>query len=168
MTVRYSDSFTSDGRLIQPSVTNSDQCLVNVLVKYALPGALANGDVLHLCKLPAHCVPVDFTLVNPELDTNASPTCTFDLGILASSGTAISTDAADGGAAWLSASTAFQNASLTQASGSATSQTALFSVVPSSTSDRTVAIDVTAALATAATTGTIYFSFTYRNSRYGQ
>lgn len=52
--------------------------------------ALAANDVAEAVILPADCVPVDLILDTDDLDTNGSPTITFDLGLM--SGTAGAND----------------------------------------------------------------------------
>lgn len=53
----------------------------------SLPDTLAANDLAKLVELPAHCIPVDCVLISDDLDTNATPTIVFDVGILNAAGT---------------------------------------------------------------------------------
>lgn len=51
-----------------------------------IPNTHALNDIVKLCPLPAGCLPVDFKLALEELDSNASDTLTFSVGILNAAG----------------------------------------------------------------------------------
>lgn len=48
----------------------------------SIPNTHADGDIVKLNVLPAGCVIVDFKLLLEELDSNATDTLTYDVGIL--------------------------------------------------------------------------------------
>ena len=124
------------------------------------------NDIIHMCILPANCVPVGYVLQSTDLDS-AGPTITLDFGIITTSagvdGTAISTAANDGGDEWIDGST------LAQAGGIAlhTASAALYSVlkdVRPVNYDRKVALVVSAAATTPAS-GTVGVELFYRAAR---
>lgn len=75
----------------------------NVVAPTAAPTA---NDTQELAVLPAGCVPVDYLISVPDLDTGS--TVTFSLGFLNSTKTDLSTAAAEGGAVLASAKTTAQ------------------------------------------------------------
>lgn len=134
---------------------------VTVKATVALTAAqVAATNVVQFFKLPAGCVPTGYRISNDDLDSNGTPTVTADLGILDSAGTAISTATADGGAKWLSASTALQAAALTLHTASRTAFDVV-NAVTATASERTVAIVLPAGAATGAA-GNIMMEMTYR------
>lgn len=145
----------------EPAPVPVAQELVTVRVDVDLTAAqVVSGNVVQLAVLPAGCVPVSYVFESTDLDTNVSPTATLDLGILADSGTAISTAAADGGDEWIDGST------LPQAGGIAlnTASKALYDVVKAvqaSDEDRVVAAVFASAVATAAA-GKVSLELTYK------
>jgi len=107
--------------------------------------------------LPAGAVPMFVEIDSTRLDTNGTPTLAFSLGVVNDAETAISTAAADGGAAWLTGRTEGRAAGVS-VSGLLTSA-ALRSVQPSRV-DRKIGVQFTGAAATAqaGTIGvTVYF-----------
>lgn len=76
----------------------------------ALPtGDLALNTIGQIGILPAGCVPVDVYVDGTDMDSSTAA-LVFDVGVLDAAGTALSTDAADGGGKWGSttaANTAF-------------------------------------------------------------
>lgn len=87
--------------------TPADICLScdkrNVVAPTAAPTA---NDTQELAVLPAGCVPVDYLIAVPDLDTGS--TVTFSLGFLNTGKTDLSTAAAEGGAVLASAKTTAQ------------------------------------------------------------
>lgn len=94
--------------------------------------------------LPAGCVPVGV-----HIDADAS--VSVDVGIVNDAETAVSTAAADGGAAWASA---------LAANGAAMSFTKAMARVQSASTDRKVGVKVT----TAGTAGVVGMSLAYRSA----
>ena len=116
------------------------------------------GLVVQLLTLPANCVPTGYVLSATDLDTG-TPAITLDFGILNDAGTAISTDAADGGAKWLAGSTLAQAGGIALHTASKTTYDVLGAVQPVD-EDRVVAVVVAVDAATAAA-GTIGLELTY-------
>lgn len=48
----------------------------------SFPATLADGDIAKVCYLPANCMPVDLMVHTEELDSNATDTLTFSVGLL--------------------------------------------------------------------------------------
>lgn len=97
--------------------------------------------------LPAGHVPTGIEIDASQLDSNGTPTLAYSVGILNDAGTAISTAAADGGAAWLTGQTTGRTAG-GSASGLIASRP-LKTVKQSTTADRKIGILITGAAATA-------------------
>lgn len=91
----------AEGKLQTPVPVAQEVISVRVAVAL-LAAQVATGNVVEFLELPAGCVPVGYTLVSTDLD--AATGVTIDLGLLTDAGTAVSTDAADGGAKWVAAS----------------------------------------------------------------
>jgi len=108
---------------------------------------LANGVIGAIGILPGGHVPVAFELDASQLDSNATPTLAYSVGILNAAGTALSTASADGGAAWATGQTTGRTAG-GSASGIVPSR-ALKTAVQSALADRQIGILLTAAAATA-------------------
>ncbi len=128
------------------------------VVAVRFPLAVATGDLAlntigQIGVLPAGCVPVAAYIDSTDVDTGAAA-MVLQLGILDAAGTAFSTAAADGGAAWgatTAANTAFQQQILSQP----------MATVSQSQSDRRLGIKVTTAPTTPAA-GTIGLTLLYR------
>jgi hypothetical protein len=97
--------------------------------------------------LPGGHVPVAIEFDAAQLDSNGAPTWAFSVGILNAAGTALSTAAADGGAAWLTGQTIGRLAG-GSASGPVASRP-MKTVVQSSIADRQIGLLVTGAALTA-------------------
>jgi hypothetical protein len=147
------------GVKIQPIGDDSD--VVSIRLEYNLAAALVINDVLDLGFLPAGHVPVDCMLDSDDLDTNGTPTITLSVGVLNAGKTAISTAAADGGAAWILASTVAQAGGLVRPTIAAITRCA------SSETPRSVGVLVAAAPATGTAVGKVGLTFSYRPSCYG-
>lgn len=147
------------GVKIQPIGDDSD--VVSIRLEYSLAAALVINDVMDLGFLPAGMVPVDCMLDTDDLDSNGTPLITLSVGVLNSGKTAISTATADGGAAWISAST------VAQAGGLVRPTTAPITRCTPTEAPRSVGVLVVAAPATGATTGKVGLTFSYRPSCYG-
>lgn len=117
------------------------------------------ADVVQFFNLPAGCVPVGYTVGVTDMDTG-SPALTANLGLLNAAESAVSTAAADGGAAWLTNLAMSGTAALTLHTATKAAYDILKTVTPS-TVDRIVAFVVTAAAATAAS-GTLSLEFSYK------
>lgn len=72
--------------LVMPDVAGS---VVVQSAVVSIPNTHAANDIIKLNVLPAGCVIVDFKLVLEELDSHATDTLTYDLGILNSDGDGI-------------------------------------------------------------------------------
>lgn len=105
--------------------------------------------------LPAGAVPMFLDIDATDMDTNATPTLAFSLGVVNDAETVISTSSADGGAAWL---TGRQEGRAAGVSGLLTS--AAMRAVQAAQTDRKIGVQFTTGAATAAagTLGvTLYF-----------
>lgn len=149
----------SNGIKMQPIGADSD--VVSMRLEYDLAAALVLNDVLDLGFLPAGHVPVDVMMLSDDVDTGATPLIILSCGILNAAKTAISSAAADGGAAWIVSST------VGQAGGLVRPTTVAIGRVATSESPRSVGIHITAAPATGTATGKIGLILSYRPSCYG-
>jgi hypothetical protein len=105
--------------------------------------------------LPAGCVPVQMIVDSDDLDTNATPTIAMSFGVLNAAGTALSTAADDGGAAWATGVT------VGQAGGAVVPMSRALQRVNQAQADRKIGVSVTAGAATAAA-GTLGLTLLYR------
>jgi len=119
---------------------------------------LASGVVGAVGILPAGCIPMALEIDATDMDTNGTPTFAFSVGVVNDAESAISTAAADGGAAWF---TGRQEGRAAGVSGLLTSL-ALRSVQAAQV-DRKVGVAVTANAATAAA-GTLGLTLYYRQA----
>lgn len=119
---------------------------------------LANGVVGGLALLPAGAVPVAYEIDAAQLDSNATPTLAYSVGILNAAQSAISTATADGGAAWATGLTTGRTAG---GSHSGVLSSRPVKLVQASQSDRVVGIQLTGAAATAVS-GQIAMTLWYR------
>lgn len=117
------------------------------------------ADVWQFFVLPAGCVPVSYTVGATDMDTG-TPAMTAHFGLLNAAETAISTAAADGGAAWITSLATSGTAAITSSDASKAAYDILKSVTPSSV-DRIVAFVVAVIPATAAA-GTVTCEFSYK------
>lgn len=162
----FATSTTNDylqGRtpIVAPSDTG------DITVRFKLPlvaGDMTLNNIGNFGILPAGCIPVALVIDSDDLDTNASPTIAWQLGvgngavtnnIQSSTSTAISTAAADGGAAWATGVT------VSQAGGQAQAFSKALARVQAVGYDRYLALQATTAAATAAA-GEIGITLTYR------
>ena len=135
----------------RPSITPDGSGEVySVRGKVDLAAALALNDVIELVKLPAGCVPVDFTSDIDDLDSNATPTLAMSIGFTA--GTVAEFRAAG---------------ALGQSAGLVRMDSVLAPRVAPTEADRAVGMKVTTAPATGATSGTIGFTLFYRAANFG-
>lgn len=116
-------------------------------------GDLTLNNVGNIGILPAGCVPVGLLVDSDDLDTNASPTVAFAIGmsnaavsnnVQGATPTDISTAAADGGAAWATAIT------VGQAGGQVQPLSKALSRVQAVNYDRYIVLKATTAAATGA------------------
>lgn len=117
------------------------------------------NDVIQFFVLPAGCVPVGYTVGVTDMDTGTA-ILAANFGLLNAGETAISTAAADGGAAWISALAMSGTAAITLHTASKAAYDILKSVTASSV-DRIVAFVISTAATTAAS-GTIEVEFSYK------
>lgn len=155
------DFLTGRAPVVSPS-NSSD-----ISTRFKLPlavGDLTLNNLGNIGVLPAGCVPVALVVDSDDLDSNASPTIAWSVGvsnaavvnnIQGANGTAISTAAIDGGAAWGTGIT------VSQAGGQVQSFSKALARVAPATYDRYIMIQATAAAATAVA-GEIGVSLTYR------
>lgn len=119
-------------------------------------GDLALNTIGQVGVLPAGYVPVDVIVDGSDMDSSTAA-AVFQVGILDAAGTAFSTAAVDGGAAWgdtgAAVATAFTK-TLTKTLNS-------MSTVTASTSDRKIGVKVTTA-PTTAVAGTLGVTLLYR------
>jgi hypothetical protein len=139
----------------------------DVSVRYALTLATseeATNQIGEIGILPAGCVPIAAALDADDLDTNGTPTAAIDIGLSnaavannlqAKGGTAISTAAADGGAAWAAGLTTAQAGGQTMITSKALSR-----VTPVAW-DRYILLKFATGSATAAA-GTVGLTLSYR------
>lgn len=144
----------------RPVTAGSDSSLIAERYEITLGTAdLALNVVGAVGILPAGHVPVGFELDAAQLDSNATPALTFSVGVLNAAHAAISTAAADGGAAWATSVTSVGRTAGGSASGLVPSRP-LKTVRPSDL-DRPVGVQVTAAAATAVA-GTLALTLYFR------
>lgn len=121
----------------------------------AMPvGDLALNNAGHIGFFPARCIPVAVLVDGTDMDSGVAA-MVLSVGILNAAGTALSTAAADGGAAWgatVATNTAFHQQVLGQP---------MVAVTPSDV-DRKIGIAVTAA-PTTAVAGTLGVTLLYRS-----
>lgn len=135
--------------------------IVSVRMQVSLPATHADEDVIEFGHLPEDHVPVDFVLDSADIDTNVTPTIVLDAGLLNAGKTAISTDADDGGAAWLTGST------IGQAGGMARPTVrALWLTVPKATTKRMLGAQIKTVAATPAA-GVVAMTIMYRAAHHG-
>ena len=86
-------TFSSDicSRNITPATSAGAGVVVNQAGTVSIPNTHAANDIIKLCKLPKFCLVRDFKLALEELDSNATDTLTYDVGILNSDGDGIVT-----------------------------------------------------------------------------
>lgn len=130
-----------------------------VTVNYELDlavGDLALNAIGQIGILPAGCIPVEVRVYGGDLDSGAGAGV-YQVGVLDAAGTAFSTAAADGGAAWgdtgAAVATAFDK-SLTRSLNS-------MSTVTAASTDRKIGVKVTTAPSTAVA-GKLGVALTYR------
>lgn len=128
----------------------------------------AANDVIEMLTLPADHVPVDFDLVCDDFDSNGTPTIACKVGLLTGTpGDSSRVIGSVGTELLAAASTTLQAAAAVRHPISA-AQAAAFRQIAPSTSDRSIAIGISAAAATnIAASRRIDLTVAYRWSRYG-
>lgn len=129
----------------------------NMAVRFSIALATADlgaNDIGAVGILPARCVPVALYYDSDDLDTG-TPAIAASVGLLTAAGTAISTVAADGGAAWGTGITTSQGGGQSQVLSKALAR------VASSETDRKIGVTFTAGAATAAA-GEVGLTLVYR------
>ena len=146
---------------VNPQPTPVSNEVISMRERITLTAAqLLLNNVVEVAFLPANCVPVGYKIRTDTLDSNASKTITFDVGIINTAENAVSTALADGNAKWVSGSTLAQAGGLVVADASAASFKIIGDVLPLST-NRIVGIAITTIPATALG-GVLDFEFTYK------
>lgn len=152
------------GRKPVPTPAETDITAVRFSLSLATAD-LALNTIGNIGILPAGYVPVGIILDSDDLDSNVSPTITWDIGVsnaAVSNGvqgtgvTAISTATADGGAAWTAAAS-----NISQAGGQVQLYSKPISRVTPTAYDRYVVLKATAGAATAAA-GEVGLTLLYR------
>lgn len=144
-----------------PAPSPTSQAPVISKTTIAVPAAnVVAGDVLQLAVLPAGAVPVGYVISFDDLDSNGTPTVAADFGILNAAGTAVSADAADGGAKWLTASQLGRTGGNALHTASKSTYDILNSV-KAVDADRIVGVVFTASAATGAA-GNVYLELSYK------
>jgi len=148
MALLVSDLVTA-GTLVKADNYN----VVSARGSVAVDGTLTADDILKLVPLPANCVLMDLVLDTDDLDTHETPTITLDVGILNAAFEAI-----ESGQEFLTEST------IAQAGGVVRASTAVKALcrIPPSMSTRYLGVKVHTAAATAAASGTVGLTVTYR------
>ncbi len=130
----------------RPSLNSTAVGGVKVIpFSYALAAALADEDIVGLCKIPAQHVIVDAYVSVPDLDTDGTPTIKTEFGVFENDATptAVDTDAV------------ILNSTAGQAAAVKTPDAIAFLSLAPSNSDRIFGMRVETVPATGATTGTI-------------
>lgn len=135
--------------------------VLSVKLTVDVPANLAVNDLLQFGELPADHVPVDYALVNDDLDTNGAPALLVDLGLENAAGDAISVAAEDGGDEWLDGSNLLQGAAFTR-----NLSRVIHDVQPVSDRGRMVSAKVMTAAATPAA-GKVSLILSYRAAHFG-
>lgn len=125
--------------------------LVPITGEFVIPAGFANNDIVEMACLPAYHIPVDLIVHVPDVDTNGSPTATFDYGVI----TGRFGDPVLGSRA---CGNEFGAGVVTPRTGGVDRTTKSLSAINASTSDRGVGIKVSAAIATLATGGVVRFT----------
>ena len=148
-----------------PTVTPSDSSDNTVRFRLPLQTAdLALNTIGNIAILPAGCVPVSILFDSDDLDSNATPTIAWSVGVSNASvvnniqgvtPTALSTASVDGGAAWATSILTSRNSGQDMLTSRALSR------VAPTTYDRYVVLQATTAAATAVA-GEVGLTLTYR------
>ena len=118
------------------------------------------NNVIEIAFLPANCLPVGYKIRTDSLDSNATKTITFDVGIINAAENAVSVLPADGNAKWVVGSTLAQAGGLLLDTASAASYKIPGDVLPLST-NRIFGLAITAVPATAVG-GMVEVEFSYK------
>lgn len=131
----------------QPARVNAGPSVVSMRAVFPISAALAAGDIIEMLVLPADCVLVDAVLDADDLDSGASPTLAYDVGIM--SGPVGLKDATR-----TVSNQIFSGATTGQAAGAArASARTAFTIEPKGV-DRSIGIKVSTAAATAVVSST--------------
>lgn len=145
---------------IIPTPNPSGKEVISVYESLALATSdIDLADVVQYFVLPAGCVPVGYAIGATDMDVG-TPLLTANFGLLNTAETAISTAAADGGAAWIENLALSGAAALTLHTASKAAYDVLKAVTASAV-DRVVAFVVSAAATTPAA-GTLTVEFSYK------
>ncbi|HWQ39180.1 MAG TPA: hypothetical protein VNM24_11340 [Burkholderiales bacterium] len=134
--------------------------IVSVRMEVVLPATHAVNDILEFGELPEDHVPVDAVFESDDIDTNVTPAVVLDFGLLNSAKTAVSTDADDGGAAWLSGATIGQSGTMARPTARA-----LWKTKPKAATRRMIGAKIATGAATAAA-GSVFATVHYRAAHY--
>ena len=145
---------------VYPMPSADGSGVIAVRMEYSIAAVLALNDVIYMGDLPANHVPVDFMLDSDDVSAGAD--VVMAVGIINATDNGLSTEAADGGAAWLSGSTIGQAGGIRGVRGCG------FSAMSSaSESSRRVGVHISTA-ATTTTTGKVGLMLQYRAAHYGK
>ena len=144
---------------VYPMPSADGSGVIAVRMEYSIAAVLALNDVIYMGDLPANHVPVDFMLDSDDVSAGAD--VVMAVGIINATDNGLSTEAADGGAAWLSGST------IGQAGGMARPTTNVLPRGAASESSRRVGVHISTA-ATTTTTGKVGLMLQYRAAHYGK
>ena len=135
MATKNSDKYGSGVAVLtaQQHTAITRVCTVSIA---AADSGLADGDILNLCVIPANHRVVGLSLFSGDLDAHATPTITFDVGLLDAGDDALDT-------VFVSASTLGQADSTLACPATAT----MFDTAAAS-ANKVLAIEITAAAAT--------------------
>jgi len=123
--------------------------------KVVLPDTIVTDDIVKMGHLPADCIPIDLIIRTEELDSNATDTLRFTVGLLNDAGD----DLVSGSELLVGAQAEAVKTIRGDGAG-------FLSITRDKVNDRILAIKVTATAATAVS-GTIRAAMIYRASDYG-
>ena len=146
---------------VNPQPTPISNEVITLRERITLTAAqLLLNNVVEVAFLPANCVPVGYKIRTDTLDSNASKTITFDLGIVNAAENAISTAVNDGNAKWVTGSTLAQAGGFLLDTATAAGWKTIGDVVAMS-NNRIFGLAITAAPATAVG-GVVEVEFSYK------
>jgi len=148
-----------NGKIPMPAPAGKEVITVYESMSLATATDMDLADVWQFFTLPAGCVPVGYTVGATDMDTG-TPAFTAHFGLLNAAETAVSTAAADGGAAWINSLALSGTAAITSHDASKAAYDILKSVTASSV-DRIVGFVVAVIPATAAA-GTLTVELSYK------
>ncbi|CEJ15947.1 hypothetical protein BN1110_06298 [bacterium YEK0313] len=140
MTIHQSDFAKGIKDVVYPATADR---AVAYRFAMAVPANAAVNDILELAVIPAGCRPVEVTVDSDDLDTNATPTLAFDVGMM-------SGDVGDPSPARTCGAEFLTGAQIGRTGGVAKPSTASAYRVPPAPVARSIGVKITTAAATAA------------------